>query len=145
MDFSTPQNLFWRLPKRSGVSRFIPLRWCVAIKPPNLCVSMCVNTIGHLTSVPFSDAVCVESLRPAVARAVRVFVLWAVGPPEHFAGRGDLCGVARLLVAVFPSRMAFGWIFESLETRKGRSSPLSGRQSCHSAPAGSGTILLNQI
>lgn len=83
-------------------SDFNPDPFVSRIKPPSL------------TSIPVPGPVCVDSLCSAVARAVDVFVFGTVRPPQHFAGRSDVWGVAHLLVPVVPSWMALGWVFESL-------------------------------
>lgn len=81
-------------------------------------VSFSLNKPLCLTSIPVPGPVRVENLCPAVARAVRVFVFGTVGPPEHFAGRGDIRGVPHLLVPVVPSWVALGRVFESLQTTR---------------------------
>lgn len=69
---------------------------------------------SDLTSIPLSGPVCVDSFRSAVPRTVNVFVFRAVRPPEDFAGRSDICRVPHLFMSMVHTRMALGWVFESL-------------------------------
>lgn len=70
-----------------------------------------------LTSIPVSGPMCVDSLCSAMSHTLNVFVFRAVRPSEHFGGRSEIWGLSHLLVSVVPSRVALGWVFESLKTQ----------------------------
>lgn len=69
-----------------------------------------------LTSIPVPHPMCVDCLCSAMPNTVTVFVFRAVRPFEHFGGRGKIRGLSHLLVSVVPSRVALGWVFQSLKT-----------------------------
>lgn len=70
-----------------------------------------------LTSIPVPRPMCMDCLCSPMPHAVTVFVFRAVRPFEHFGGRSNIRGLSHLLMSVVPSRVALGWVFESLKTQ----------------------------